>query len=181
MPAAPSRYRLTSAKPAAKAIVLRKPHDRRQIAEELDHILRSVAESKTKPVIVGFCCQYGLFGTGTLARIWRGAKAGVWIVPVLCVAKVEADHILRAFEAGAEGVFIAGCGEQCARENTAYWVRQRVEKVRGTLEQIGLERERVQAFVWSDNGDDLVNKLDSFTEQIGAMYLTSIILEEVKS
>ena len=165
----------------AKAIVLRKPHDRRQIAEELDHILRSVAESKTKPVIVGFCCQYGLFGTGTLARIWRGAKAGVWIVPVLCVAKVEADHILRAFEAGAEGVFIAGCGEQCSRENTAYWVRQRVEKVRGTLEQIGLERERVQAFVWSDNGDDLVNKLDSFTEQIGAMYLTSIILEEVKS
>ena len=100
---------------------------------------------------------------------------------MLCVAKVEADHILRAFEAGAEGVFIAGCGEQCSRDNTAYWVRQRVEKVRGTLEQIGLERERVQAFVWSDNGDDLVNKLDSFTEQIGAMYLTSIILEEVKS
>ncbi len=102
-------------------------------------------------------------------------------MPVLCVAKVEADHILRAFEAGAEGVFIAGCGEQCSRENTAYWIRQRVEKVRSTLEQIGLERERVQAFIWNDSSDNLVNELDRFTEQIGALYLTSVILEEVKS
>ena len=68
-------------------------------------------------------------------------------MPVLCVAKVEAEHMLRAFEMGAEGVFIAGCGEQCARENTADWVRQRVEKVRKTLREIGLEPERVQAFV----------------------------------
>ncbi len=165
----------------ARAIVLRKPHERRHITEELDHILRSAAESKSKPVIIGFCCQYGLYGTGALARIWRGAKAGVWVVPVLCVAKVEADHILRAFEAGAEGVFIAGCGEQCSRENTSYWVRQRVEKVRRTLEQIGLERERVQALVLGDNSDDLVNELDRFTEQIGMLYLTSVILEEVKS
>ncbi|MGB2854119.1 MAG: hydrogenase iron-sulfur subunit, partial [Dehalococcoidia bacterium] len=105
----------------------------------------------------------------------------VWIVPVLCVAKLEANHVLRAFEAGAEGVFIAGCGEQCSRENTAYWVRQRVAKVGSTLEQIGLERERVQAFVLGDSSDDLVNELDRFTDQIGALYLTSVILEEVKS
>jgi len=164
----------------ARAIVLRKPHDRRHIAEELEHILRSAEEARSKPVIVGFCCQYGLFGSGTLAGIWRGARAGVWIVPVLCVAKVEPEHILRAFEAGAEGVFIAGCGEQCSRENTAYWVHQRVEKVRDTLEQIGLQRERVQAIAPGDAGD-LGDELDSFTERIGALYLTSIIMEEVKS
>ncbi len=130
----------------AKAIILRKPYDRRHIAEELEHVLKSAVESKFKPFIVGFCCQYGLFGTGALASLWREAKAGVWIVPVLCVAKVEADHMLRAFKAGAEGVFIAGCGEQCARENTASWVRQRVGKVKKTLSQIGLEPERVNIF-----------------------------------
>ncbi len=164
----------------ARAIVLRKPHDRRHIAEELEHILRSAEEARSKPVIVGFCCQYGLFGSGTLAGIWRGAKAGVWIVPVLCVAKVEPEHMLRAFEAGAEGVFIAGCGEQCSRENTARWVQQRVERVRDTLEQIGLQRERIQAIAPSDSGD-LDDELDSFTERIGALYLTSVIMEEVKS
>jgi coenzyme F420-reducing hydrogenase delta subunit/NAD-dependent dihydropyrimidine dehydrogenase PreA subunit len=126
----------------ARAIVLRKPFDRRQVTEELGHTIKSVAESKNKPLIVGFCCQYGLYGTGTLARLWRGAKAGVSIVPVLCVAKVEATHLLSAFETGAEGVFVAGCGEQCARENTTYWVQQRVAKVRKVLGSIGLEPER---------------------------------------
>ena len=165
----------------AKAIVLRKPYDRRLVNEELDHILKSAAESKLKPFIVGFCCQYGLFGTGVLASLWRGAKAGIWIAPVLCVAKVEADHILRAFEMGAEGVFIAGCGEQCARENTAFWVRQRVEKVTKTLVQIGLEPERLQAFFVDTTGEDPAEELDKFVEQIGGLHLASVIMQEVKS
>jgi len=164
----------------AKAIVWRKPYDQRHITEELDHILKSAAESKFKPLIIGFCCQYGLFGTGTLASLWRGTKTGTWIVPVLCAAKVEADHILRAFELGAEGVFVAACGEQCARENTAFRVRQRVEKVRKTLAQIGLEPERLQAFVLPTN-EDATKELDKFTEQIGGLYLASVIRQEVKS
>jgi coenzyme F420-reducing hydrogenase delta subunit len=165
----------------ARAIVLRKPYDRRQVSEELDHILRSAAQSTFKPIIIGFCCQYGLFGTGTLASLWKGPGAGVWIVPVLCVAKVEADHILHAFEMGAEGVFIAGCGEQCSRENTAFWVRERVEKVRRTLVQIGMEPERLQAFILSDDNDDLTPGIDNFVEQIGGLYLASVIVQEVKT
>jgi len=165
----------------AKAIVLRKPYDRRHITEELEHILKSAAESKFKPFIIGFCCQYGLFGTGTLASLWRGAKAGIWIVPVLCAAKVETEHILHAYEMGAEGVFIAGCGEQCARENTAFWVRQCVEKVRKVLVQIGLEPERLQAFVLDTNNEDPAKELDKFAEQIGGLYLAAVMKQEVKS
>ncbi len=82
---------------------------------------------------------------------------------------------------GAEGVFIAGCGEQCARENTAFWVGQRVGKVRETLAQIGLEPERLQSFVLSTSNEDLAVKLDQFTEQIGGLYLASVIMQEVKS
>jgi len=164
----------------AKAIVLRKPYDRRHITEELDYVVKSAAQSKSKPLIIGFCCQYGLFGTGALAGLWRGAKAGIWIVPVLCAAKVEAAHILRAFEIGAEGVFIAGCGEQCARENTAFWVRQRVEKVRRTLAQLDLEPGRLEAFNLSASDEDLVKALDEFTEKIGGLYFASVIMQEVK-
>jgi formate dehydrogenase beta subunit len=164
----------------AKAIILRKPYDRRHITEELEHALRSAAQSKFKPLIVGFCCQYGLFGTGTLSGLWRGTKAGIWIVPVLCAAKVEAEHMLRAFEMGAEGVFIAGCGEQCARENTAFWVSQRVEKVRKTLAQIGLEPERLQTFNLAGPDEDPVKALDNFTEKIGGLYVASVVMQEVK-
>ncbi|MBM3150330.1 MAG: hydrogenase iron-sulfur subunit, partial [Chloroflexi bacterium] len=163
----------------AKVIVLRKPYERRHIAEELNHALRSAAEAKLKPFIVGFCCQYGLFGTGTLAALWREAKAGIWIVPVLCIAKVEADHILRAFELGAEGVFIAGCGTQCARENTAASIRQRVAKVKKTLVQIGVEPERIQAFVLEAEQDP-GKELDEFIAQVGKLYLASTLMEEVR-
>lgn len=165
----------------AKAIVLRKPYDRRHIDEELEHALKSAAESKSKPLIIGFCCQYGLFGTGALASLWREGKAGIWIVPVLCVAKLEGGHVLRAFEMGAEGVFIAGCGEQCSRENTAFWVLQRVEKVRKTLAQIGLEPERLQTFNLRIAEGDTAEALDNFTEQIGRLCLASVIKQEVKS
>jgi heterodisulfide reductase subunit A len=165
----------------AKAIIMRKPFDRRQVTEELGHTIKSAAESKNKPLIVGFCCQYGLFGTGTLARLWRGAKAGVSIVPVLCVAKVEATHLLSAFETGAEGVFVAGCGEQCARENTTYWVQQRVAKVRKVLESIGLEPERLQVFALGATTGDPAEELDRFVEQIGSLRLASVIKGEVKS
>lgn len=165
----------------AKVIVLRKPFDRRHVTQELDHILKSIGESKSKSLIIGFACQYGLFGTGRLAGLWRGANASVWVVPVLCVAKVEVDHILRAFEIGAEGVFVAGCGEQCARENTAAWVHQRLERVKKTLSQIGLDPERVQAFAVDGSKEvDSAKELDSFTDKIGGLYLSSIIMKEVK-
>ena len=165
----------------AKAIILRKPYDQRQVTDELRHILNSAEKSKFRPFIVGFCCQYGLFGTGTLANLWREAKAGIWIVPVLCVAKVEAEHMLYPFEMGAEGVFIAGCGEQCARENTALWISQRIGKVRKTLVQIGLEPERIRGFMLSSTNKDIAQDLDKFVEQITRLYLTSTIVEEVKS
>ncbi|MFC1871004.1 FAD-dependent oxidoreductase [Chloroflexota bacterium] len=163
----------------ARAIILRKPYDRRSTSDELEHILKTAVASNIKPFMVGFGCQYGLFGTGTLAGLWREARAGVWIVPVLCVAKVETEHIFRSFEAGAEGVFIAGCGERCARENTAGWVQQRVAKVQKALRQIGLEPERLYNFT-TDTSIDPAQELDKFVAQISGLYLTSVIRQEVK-
>ena len=150
------------------------------MAEELEHALKSAAETRLKPLVIGFCCQYGLFGTGALGDLWRGTKAGVWIVPVLCIAKIEPDHMLRAFTMGAEGVFVAGCGDQCARENTATWVAQRVGKVQKALGQIGLEPERLQSFVPGATSGDPAKKLDEFVQRIGRLHLTSVLMQEVK-
>lgn len=165
----------------AKAIVLRKPCDRRQVSEELGHTIKSLAELDSNPFVIGFCCQYGLFGTGTLSGLWRGARAGVTIVPVLCVAKVEANHLLAAFETEAEGVFIASCGEQCAREDTTYRVQKRVAKVRKVLESIGIEPERLQVFAYGETDESPVDELDKFIERISSLRLSSVINGEVKS
>ncbi len=165
----------------ANAVVLRKPRDRRHIVEELDHISRSAEQSGAQPLIIGFGCQYGLFGTGALASLWREAKAGIWMVPVLCVATVEPEHMMRAFELGAEGVFVAGCGEQCSRDNTAFWMLQRVEKVRRALKQLHMEPERVQAFNLRDSDTDPATAMDQFTARIGQLRLASALELEVRS
>ncbi len=164
----------------ARAIILRNSRDIRHITEEMDHIFRAAAESKINPLIIGFGCQYGLFGTGALSGLWRGARAGVWIVPVLCIAKVEAEHLLKAFEMGAEGVFIAGCGDQCARENTSSRVMQRVEKVRKVLSAVGIEPECLQMFISGTTGADVEEKLNEVFEHIGGSYLASLIKQEAK-
>jgi formate dehydrogenase (NADP+) beta subunit len=164
----------------ANAIVLRNTREIRLIDEELDHVFRSSAESKRESMIIGFCCQYGLFGTGRLGGLWRGNKAGVWIVPVLCIAKVEPSHMLRAFEGGAEGVFIAGCGDQCARDNTASQVMKRVNKVKSVLESIGIEPERLKLFIPGTTDSDPVTEINEAFEEISGSYLASVIKQEVK-
>ena len=164
----------------ANAIVLRNTREIRLIDEELDHVFRSSVESKCESMIIGFCCQYGLFGTGTLGGLWRGNKAGVWIVPVLCIAKVEPSHMLKAFEGGAEGVFIAGCGDQCARDNTASQVMKRVNKVKSVLESIGIEPERLKLFIPGTTNTDPVTEINEAFEEISGSYLASVIKQEVK-
>ena len=89
--------------------------------------------------------------------------------------------MLSAFETGAEGVFIAGCGQQCARENTTYWLQQRVEKVRKVLGPIGLDPERLQVFTVGSTDNDPAEELDNFIERIGALYLASALIGEVQS
>jgi coenzyme F420-reducing hydrogenase delta subunit/NAD-dependent dihydropyrimidine dehydrogenase PreA subunit len=164
----------------ANAIVLRNTREISLIDQELDHVFRSADESKHESMMIGFCCQYGLFGTGTLGDLWRGTKAGVWIVPVLCIAKVEPSHLLRAFEGGADGVFIAGCGDQCARDNTASQVMKRVNKVKSVLGSIGIEPERLKLFIPGTTDTDPVTEINEAFEEISGSYLASIIQQEVR-
>jgi coenzyme F420-reducing hydrogenase delta subunit len=88
--------------------------------------------------------------------------------------------MLHAFTMGAEGVFVAGCGDQCARENTGTWVRQRVGKVQKALQQIGLDSERLQVFVPGATSGGAAKQLDEFVERIGRLHLTSVLTQEVK-
>ena len=72
-----------------------------------------------------------------------------------------------------------GAGRQCARENTAFWVSQRVAKVKKAQEQLGLDPERLRVFMSPDNGD-AATELDNFAQEIGKLYLASALMQEVK-
>jgi len=69
------------------------------------------------------------------------------IIRVPCTGKVDILHILRAFEKGADGVYVVGCMEgDCRFERGNIRARKRVEQAREILDTIGVGGERIQMF-----------------------------------
>jgi coenzyme F420-reducing hydrogenase delta subunit len=69
------------------------------------------------------------------------------IVRVPCTGKVDVIHLLRAFEAGADGVYVVGCEEgNCHFLVGNLRARRRVERVQVLLEKIGIEKERLEMY-----------------------------------
>jgi F420-non-reducing hydrogenase iron-sulfur subunit len=69
------------------------------------------------------------------------------IICLPCTGKVDVIHILRAFERGADGVYVAGCMEgSCQFTSGNLRARKRVEQAREILERIGVGGDRVQMY-----------------------------------
>jgi F420-non-reducing hydrogenase iron-sulfur subunit len=69
------------------------------------------------------------------------------VIRVPCTGKVDVIHILRAFEKGADGVYVVGCLEgTCTYEQGNITAKRRVKQVRAILEATGLGGERVEMF-----------------------------------
>ena len=69
------------------------------------------------------------------------------IVRVPCSGKVDAIHILRAFEKGADGVYVVGCMEgDCHYNEGNFHARKRVAQVAKLLDKVGVGKDRVKMF-----------------------------------
>jgi coenzyme F420-reducing hydrogenase delta subunit len=73
--------------------------------------------------------------------------ASIKIVRVPCTGTVDIIHILRAFEKGADGVYVVGCMEgDCHFNSGNFRARKRVDQAREILETIGIGGDRVQMY-----------------------------------
>jgi coenzyme F420-reducing hydrogenase delta subunit len=69
------------------------------------------------------------------------------IIMVPCTGRVDILHLLKAFEGGADVVFVAGCLEgECHYLSGNIRARKRVTKLKKDLEAIGFETERLEMF-----------------------------------
>jgi len=65
--------------------------------------------SEWEPRILAFACHYCAFAAGDLAGVMRlSYPTNVQIIRLPCTGKLDNYHILRAFERGMDGVFVAG-------------------------------------------------------------------------
>ena len=62
-----------------------------------------------EPKIVAFCCHYCAYSAADLAGSMRlEYSPNVRVVKLMCTGKVDALHLLRAFEDGVDAAFVAG-------------------------------------------------------------------------
>ena len=70
---------------------------------------QEMPQEEPEPKIEAFVCTYCTYTAADMAGSQRlQYPASVRIVKYLCTGKVEIVHILKAFEAGADAVFVGG-------------------------------------------------------------------------
>lgn len=101
-----------------------------------------------EPKVVAFCCTYCAYTAGDLAGSMRLEYApNVRIVKILCSGKIDAVLLLKAFEDGADAVYVAGCaiGDCHFLEGNLRALRT-VAHTKRLLAEVGLEPERLEFF-----------------------------------
>jgi F420-non-reducing hydrogenase iron-sulfur subunit len=122
-----------------------------------------------EPTIVAFCCHYCAYTAADMAGSQRICyPANVKIIRVPCSGKVDAIHILKAFEKGADGVVVAGCLEgDCHFKTGNFRAARRVAYVKKLLDEIGIGSERLEMVTMSAGmGDRFAEKAKEITEKI---------------
>jgi F420-non-reducing hydrogenase iron-sulfur subunit len=101
-----------------------------------------------EPEIVVFACHYCAYAAADLAGSMRlQYPTNIRMIKLPCTGKIEIIHLLRALEAGADGVYAAGCMEgECHYLKGNLWARKRVEYVKQLVAELGLEPERVEMY-----------------------------------
>ena len=97
--------------------------------------------------------------------------ANVKIIRVPCSGKVDALHLLRAIQKGADGAYVVGCLEGTCHYNEGnFRARERVEYVRTLLEEIGMEADRVRMYnLSSGEGPTFAAYAKEMTEYIRSL------------
>ena len=122
-----------------------------------------------EPIIVAFCCHYCAYTAADMAGTERLCyPPNVKIVRVPCTGKVDAIHIMKSLEKGADGVYVAGCLEgDCHFKDGNLKAARRVKYVQKILDDIGVGGERVEMITMSAGmGQRFAQTATEFTEKI---------------
>jgi F420-non-reducing hydrogenase iron-sulfur subunit len=122
-----------------------------------------------EPLIVAFCCHYCAYTAADMAGSQRLCyPPNVKIVRVPCSGKVDTIHILKAFEKGADGVYVAGCLDgDCHFKNGNTRAERRVANTCKLLDEIGVGGERLEMVKMSAGmGDRFAEEAERMTEKI---------------
>jgi len=126
-------------------------------------------ETPFKPKILALICTYCTYTAADMAGSARMQyPATVRIVKYLCTGRIDILHILKGFEAGADGVMVSGCeAGSCHFLEGNLRARERVEYAKHLLDECGIGAERLEMFeVAASDAPKWVQVVKEFTDRI---------------
>ena len=107
-----------------------------------------MAKSQFDPHIVSFCCHNCTScAKDTLNSTREKYSINLKLVKMPCTGKVEILYLLKAFEEGADGVFVVGCPEgECHYLEGNIRTKRRVKFTQKILDEIGIGGNRVHMY-----------------------------------
>ena len=122
-----------------------------------------------EPKIIAFCCNWCSYAGADLAGVSRlQMPTNFLVIRAMCSARVDPEHVLRAFSKGADGVLVLGCHPaDCHYIGGNYRTRRRIALLKMLLEQYGLDPERLHLeWVSASEGTRFQATIKEFTEKM---------------
>ena len=95
----------------------------------------------------------------------------VKVIKVPCTGRVDVLTLLKAFESGVDGIYLAGCLEgECHFLKGNLRAKKRVKYLKELLKEVGIEPERVEMYnLSSAQGQRFAQIANEMTEKIRAL------------
>ena len=93
------------------------------------------------------------------------------VIKLPCVGKIDAIHVLKAFAAGADGVFVAGGPlGQCRFMEGMITAQKKIEYTKKLLKELGIEPERLEAIALSQTeGKQFIEAAEEMVKRVRAL------------
>jgi len=97
--------------------------------------------------------------------------SNVKIVKLPCTGRVDIMMILKAFESGVDGVYVAGCLEgECHFLKGNLRAKKRVQYVKGLLDETGIDGSRLEMFnIAASDGPRFAEVAREMTEKVRSL------------
>ena len=124
-----------------------------------------------EPIIVAFCCTFCADNAGSGVQSKKSAGPSVRVIKLPCVGKIDAIHVLKAFAAGADGVFVTGGPfGQCRFIEGMTTAQKKIEYTKKLLKELGIEPERLESFALSQaEGQQFIKAAEEMVKRVRAL------------
>ncbi len=125
--------------------------------------------ARFEPKIIAFACNWCSYAGADLAGVSRlQYPPNIRTIRVMCSGRISPGLILKAFEEGADGVFVSGCHiGDCHYSFGNRRAERQVELTRKLIDLLGIEPERLHLeWISATEGEKFAKSVTEFVERI---------------